>query len=102
MLSAQHMRLPEDLLPSINKSSIQSLQDDTGSSEPIYAEICQKHPSSSENNCSFVVNNWGEKQLNGKEVNKKEVEYWQITAKEVAKFRPCDETFIMRENLSRN
>ena len=28
---------------------------------------------------------------------KKEVEYWQITAKEVVKFRPCTETFINRE-----
>ena len=28
---------------------------------------------------------------------KKEIEYWQITAKEVVKFRPCTETFIQRE-----
>ena len=28
---------------------------------------------------------------------KKEIEYWQITAKEVVKFRPCTETFIVRE-----
>jgi len=27
---------------------------------------------------------------------KKEIEYWQITAKEVVKFRPCTETFINR------
>ena len=35
----------------------------------------------------------------GKAGQKKEIEYWQITAKEVVKFRPCTETFIHRNNV---
>lgn len=35
----------------------------------------------------------------GKSGLKKEIEYWQITAKEVVKFRPCTETFIHRNNV---
>jgi hypothetical protein len=30
-------------------------------------------------------------------LEKKEIEYWQITTKEAVKFRPCTETFIKRD-----
>ena len=72
--------------------------------EPIYAEINFK-PSLGE-----IKPNQGEIKLEkilkaGEQESenpagggkKKEIEYWQITAKEVVKFRPCTETFIQRE-----
>ena len=63
--------------------------------EPIYTEIKPKLLANVEEKEEKVpeeedtaVSNSG---------RKKEVEYWQITAKEVVKFRPCTETFIQRE-----
>jgi len=63
--------------------------------EPIYAEIKPKM----EEACKEEVTDSVTKEDEGKSSRKgkkKEVEYWQITAKEVVKFRPCTETFIHR------
>ena len=63
--------------------------------EPIYAEITSKKIEKSE--VESKENQSGlEKQIESTK-GKKEIEYWQITAKEVVKFRPCTETFIVRE-----
>ena len=63
--------------------------------EPIYAEITSKKIEKSE--VESKENQPGlEKQIESTK-GKKEIEYWQITAKEVVKFRPCTETFIVRE-----
>ena len=59
--------------------------------EPIYAEITSKKISEVESKQCDLEN-----QLENTK-GKKEIEYWQITAKEVVKFRPCTETFIVRE-----
>ena len=63
--------------------------------EPIYAEIKPKmeEPGKEEATDSVTTEDEGKTSRKGK---KKEVEYWQITAKEVVKFRPCTETFIHR------
>jgi len=63
--------------------------------EPIYAEITSKkigkpEVESKQNQSGLEI------QLKNTK-GKKEIEYWQITAKEVVKFRPCTETFIVRE-----
>ena len=58
--------------------------------EPIYAEI---KPCKVEKTLIKVEQQENEA-VQGR---KKEIEYWQITAKEVVKFRPCTETFIQRE-----
>ena len=73
--------------------------------EPIYAEIKPANqgeikPSQGEIKLEKILKAEQESEnpsgggLGGK---KKEIEYWQITAKEVVKFRPCTETFIQRE-----
>ena len=61
--------------------------------EPIYAEITSKKIDNSEVESKQSVLEKQPKNTKGK----KEIEYWQITAKEVVKFRPCTETFIVRE-----
>ena len=82
------------------------------SSDPIYQEIgmAVKHKI---NNNDKSTNEKEEHELEdssvgsnnltgqnpGKTGQKKEIEYWQITAKEVVKFRPCTETFINRNNV---
>ena len=66
-------------------------------SEPIYAEITSKKTDKSEVESKQNQSSQGlEKHLQNTK-GKKEIEYWQITAKEVVKFRPCTETFIVRE-----
>ena len=60
--------------------------------EPIYAEIKPKSEEQRKEEV-HVKEDEGKVKSKGK---KKEVEYWQITAKEVVKFRPCTETFIYR------
>ena len=71
--------------------------------DPIYAEIKIKdvEPNSSESikSNSETVSKQQNRKSEHQETtsNKKEIEYWQITAKEVVKFRPCTETFIVRE-----
>lgn len=57
--------------------------------EPIYQEIKPKPEEKTEVEEAAVQ----QQQQPGR---KKEIEYWQITAKEVVKFRPCTETFIKR------
>ena len=61
--------------------------------EPIYAEITSKKIDNSE--VESKQSDLEKQPENTK--GKKEIEYWQITAKEVVKFRPCTETFIVRE-----
>ena len=77
------------------------LESTAAQDEPIYTEIkpraegevgssnfqIDKIPLADEEE-GLALNNFGKK---------KEIEYWQITAKEVVKFRPCTETFIQRE-----
>ena len=76
----------------INQTSLDEVE--RGPSEPIYAEIKGKETNQEEKSNSETSSaKPGEHQENGK----KEIEYWQITAKEVVKFRPCTETFIVRE-----
>merc|ERR1712130_272568 len=106
-----------NLVPSINPSLVDRSLDNSISStdydinqknptlreppsDPIYAEIKVKESKELENvqeqtqqsNSSKTSTNQ-HREPNGK----KEIEYWQITAKEVVKFRPCTETFILRE-----
>lgn len=86
--------------------------EDWDDTEPIYAEI-QPRVEAEMGNGEEVISNLEEntskvnkileceEEEEEKSVNscgkKKEIEYWQITAKEVVKFRPCTETFIQRE-----
>lgn len=72
--------------------------------EPIYAEIRAKEIKDDQHR-PVKSSSESESKQNKSELNeqhqelsgKKEIEYWQITAKEVVKFRPCTETFIVRE-----
>jgi len=79
---------------------------DTLTDDPIYAEIKAKDEKKEEtrdclkSNSELVSKQNLSEQGEHQEVasmGKKEIEYWQITAKEVVKFRPCTETFIVRE-----
>ena len=107
----QPPRVREDELDQIESGGSQEATE-----EPIYAEI---KPSQGEikPNQGEIKPNQGEIKLEkilkaeqesenpsgggggggGLGGKKKEIEYWQITAKEVVKFRPCTETFIQRE-----
>ena len=69
---------------------IESVGSQQAAEEPIYAEI---KPCKVEKTLNKVEQQENEA-VPGR---KKEIEYWQITAKEVVKFRPCTETFIQRE-----
>ena len=93
----QPPRVREDELGQIESGGSQEATE-----EPIYAEI---KPSQGEIKLEKILKAEQESEnpsggggggggLGGK---KKEIEYWQITAKEVVKFRPCTETFIQRE-----
>jgi len=93
---------------------IESGHEDCSSSspsiEPIYAEIQPRINSDGKKGVEVIssleentskVNKILEREEGDLCVNnsgkKKEIEYWQITAKEVVRFRPCTETFIQRE-----
>ncbi len=84
-----------------------SFEQNTNSSEdPIYQEIGvgkkekinNNDPTNEYEKDEENVSNESEANT-GKVGQKKEIEYWQITAKEVVKFRPCTETFINRNNV---
>ena len=88
----------------INHTSLDEKTGNETAAEPIYAEIRakeikddqhqpEKSSSESESKQNKSEQNEQHQELSGK----KEIEYWQITAKEVVKFRPCTETFIVRE-----
>lgn len=75
-------------------------------SDPIYAEIKVKESKDPDNNVqeqtqqsnsSKTATKQNKTDQHREPNGKKEIEYWQITAKEVVKFRPCTETFILRE-----
>jgi len=81
-----------------------SFEQNTNSSEdPIYQEIGvgkKEKINNDPTNENEEENLSNESEANtGKVGQKKEIEYWQITAKEVVKFRPCTETFINRNNV---
>ena len=120
LLSLQQVSVPEqDLVPSINQShgrmvnsiygvedelgQIQSDKEDSSVSEPIYAEIKPRPLEVIEGKTDLDANKTTLNNVVKEEIcanssaKKKEIEYWQITAKEVAKFKPCMETFIKRE-----
>ena len=65
--------------------------DVTGVCEPIYAEIKSKVLETSELN---KIETSSPQNVEGK---KNDIIYWQISCKEVAKFKPCTETFIDRK-----
>jgi len=69
---------------------IESVGSQQAAEEPIYAEI---KPCKVEK----TLNKVEQQESEAVPGRKKEIEYWQITAKEVVKFRPCTETFIQRE-----
>ena len=62
---------------------------------PIYSEIKPTvfEVSAFSGNQKFLAKEHSE----SNPLEKKEIEYWQITTKEAVKFRPCTETFIKRE-----
>jgi len=80
-------------------------QDKPDEADPIYAEIKARDERKEDSRDCLKSNSELESKQNKsgpvehQEVGlgKKEIEYWQITAKEVVKFRPCTETFIVRE-----
>ena len=74
---------------------MQSDKEDGFVFEPIYDEIEPKLLKLSESEAKVIKLQEDKISENGKR-KKKEIEYWQITAKEVAQFRPCTETFIKR------
>ena len=86
---------------SISNTDSQINQRNLDNSEPIYAEIKTKvsEKTNKKNNSEFESKpNKPRLEKKGQETEgKKEIEYWQITAKEAVKFRPCTETFIVRE-----
>jgi len=83
---------------------INQVNDDTNV-DPIYQEIgaATKQKVVHENDENPPKEESSEEDANtntvAKNGQKKEVEYWQITAKEVVKFRPCTETFIRRNDV---
>ncbi len=80
---------------------------ETGADDPLYDVLKPPPPAEEVKDGSSAVipgevtsgegeeedNNAGDKVA---KEEKTEIEYWQITAKEVVKFRPCTETFIQR------
>ena len=65
-------------------------------SEPIYTEIKSAYSRLKEDLTNTIVFNQEDISKEDKE-KKSEIIYWQITAKEVAKFKPCTEKFIDRD-----
>ena len=83
---------------------IESDEEDGTVPEPIYSEIATK-ATEAEDKKHKIENQSAENQLGDREESshklphKKEIDYWQISTKEVAQFRPCTETFINRPNI---
>ena len=83
---------------------IESDEEDRTVPEPIYSEIATK-ATEAEDKKHKIENQSAENQLGDREESshklphKKEIDYWQISTKEVAQFRPCTETFINRPNI---
>ena len=113
--------VPEhNLLPAVNKSfgpgvnniygvedeldKKESDEEDKTVAEPIYSEIATKSTEAEERKYK-IENQSTENQLGDREESspklphKKEIDYWQISTREVAQFRPCTETFINRSNM---
>ena len=72
--------------------------------EPIYDEIEHLHSDGNIRECDLEANNNNkvnelckEDDSEGIKSKKHKIIYWQITAKEVATFKPCTETFIDRD-----
>ena len=84
-----------------NERNHRNLDEATVEAEPIYAEIKVNETEKTDEKSNYEVeskqNKSGLKEQHQDTKGKKEIEYWQITAKEVVKFRPCTETFIVRE-----
>jgi hypothetical protein len=113
--AVQKDKMGNSLLPSINISSSPVINStvDTESdgsktqhkevnkpnTEPIYNEIKAEHLKVSNSEDSLSNTKIFNQENNYKESkgNKSEIIYWQITAKEVAKFKPCTEKFIDRD-----
>ena len=74
---------------------------DNFDNEPIYQEIKHSHVGGNSEGCDLEenkVNDFCKEEESGSiESKKNEIIYWQITAKEVARFKPCTETFIERK-----
>ena len=99
-------RSSDNSISSADEINHTSSDEKTGNetAEPIYAEIRAKeikddqHQPEKSSSVSESKQNKSEQNEQHQELSgKKEIEYWQITAKEVVKFRPCTETFIVRE-----
>eukprot|EP00090_Calanus_glacialis_P015214 TRINITY_DN24066_c0_g1_i3.p1 TRINITY_DN24066_c0_g1~~TRINITY_DN24066_c0_g1_i3.p1 ORF type:complete len:237 (-),score=31.85 TRINITY_DN24066_c0_g1_i3:14-724(-) len=75
--------------------------EDNCDNEPIYQEIKHSHVGGNSEGCDLEenkVNFFCKDEESGNIKSKKnEIIYWQITAKEVARFKPCTETFIERK-----
>ena len=86
---------------SISNNNSQINKRNLDDSEPIYAEIKTRirEKTNQKNNNEFESkpNKPSLEKKDQETKGKKEIEYWQITAKEAVKFRPCTETFIVRE-----
>jgi hypothetical protein len=71
--------------------------------EPIYDEIEHLHDNKNIVECELEANKSKENKFHREDASANiksktnEVIYWQITAKEVATFKPCTETFIKRD-----
>jgi len=108
--------VPEhNLLPAVNKSSgptvnciygvedelgkIESDEEDKTVAEPIYSEITTKVTEVNDKK-SKIDNHDADREVPFyRSPNKKEIDYWQISTREVAQFRPCTETFINRDKI---
>ena len=105
-------QIEKSLVPAINQQSqpvthrseeyndTQIKVDDDSKKEPIYDEIRQfnKNKKAEESDkCDTEADKFFREDVSENSNGKKnEIIYWQITAKEVAKFQPCTETFIKR------
>jgi len=114
LLSVQVPRAPgQDILAAIDGAAdntkfrtvdelgkIRSEEDTFSESEPIYDVIEPKSEETRRKDCVNVSEKESIRDQRAysisQEGKKKEVEYWKITTKEVAQFRPCTETFISR------
>ena len=110
--SVEVIQIENSLLPAINQPSqpvthrseeyndTQIKVDDDSKKEPIYDEIRQfnKNKKAEESDkCDTEADKFFREDVSENSNGKKnEIIYWQITAKEVAKFQPCTETFIKR------
>jgi len=70
---------------------------DMEQSEPIYEEINPSNIVENRENSDDNINKFTqEDEMRSREGENNEIIYWQISAKEVAKFKPCTEVFIDR------